>query len=91
MDETGGRWAPTGDIAPYWNWRGYQERAGQVYWNKKTPACRSKGPGKAECLLPPGHEGPCYGNGYDEWGPKGAIRWGETAHEARADVRRSPR
>lgn len=53
----------------------YRERAHAVYWNKGTRACRAKGPQKATCLLDPKHEGDHYGNGYDEWGPKGAISW----------------
>lgn len=56
----------------------YRERAQQVYWNKRFPACRAGGPRNAECLLDPGHEGPHYGNGFDTYGPIGATRWPAT-------------
>ena len=62
-------------IQPYWRNHPYKNRAREVYWNKSTPACRAKGPSKATCLLPPEHDGPHYGNGFDEWGPKGRTWW----------------
>lgn len=67
--------APSDAIAPYWRDHAYDNRARAVYWNKATPACRGTGPSKATCLLPPEHDGPHYGNGFDEWGPKGRIWW----------------
>jgi len=46
----------------------YDERAKAVYWDRE-PACSAKGPMKAECLLPKGHDGDHEGNGFDCWGP----------------------
>lgn len=53
----------------------YRSRARQVYWDRSFPACRAKGPSKAECLLPTDHDGDHFGNGYDKWGPKGSLGW----------------
>jgi hypothetical protein len=54
----------------------YSARARQVYWNKSFPACRAKGPSHAECLLNPRHEGTRhFGNGFDNYGPRGATWW----------------
>ncbi len=48
----------------------YQRRASLVYGDKSVPACRAKGPNKAECLLEPGHGGEYHeGNGFDAYGP----------------------
>lgn len=54
----------------------YHYRARAVYRDKGHPACRSKGgPHHAICMLLLGHEGDHYGSGYDEGGPKPALRW----------------
>jgi hypothetical protein len=50
-----------------------EERAQAVYWDR-APACRAKGPDKAECLLEVGHAGDHQGNGFDAWGPL-SRRW----------------
>lgn len=53
----------------------YHYRARVVY-RETTPACRAKGgPLHASCMLQPGHDGDHYGSGYDEGGPKPALRW----------------
>ena len=53
----------------------YQHRAATVY-RGSTAACRAKGgPDHASCLLLPRHDGDHYGSGYDEGGPKPALRW----------------
>lgn len=56
----------------------YEARARAVYWKpRKVEACLERGgPDKAQCLLSPKHDGPHYGNGFDEWGPKGPVEWG---------------
>lgn len=80
MGDPMGDWpAPSEDIAPYWDFSAYHARAQAVYWNPSTPACRARGgPHKAMCLLPPGHGGGLhYGNGFDEFGPKGAAWWAD--------------
>lgn len=46
----------------------FEERAKAVYWDRE-PACSAKGPTKAECLLPKGHDGDHEGNGFDAYGP----------------------
>ncbi len=46
----------------------FDERCKVTYWDK-GPACRAKGPTKAECLHLPGHDGIHEGNGYDDYGP----------------------
>lgn len=54
----------------------YHYRARTVYRDQGVPACRSKGgPLHAECMLQPGHDGDHYGSGYDDGGPKPALRW----------------
>jgi hypothetical protein len=63
-------------IEPYRSFDDYHKRARAVYWNKETPACRAKGPHKAECLLEPDHGGEWhYGNGFDTYGAKGPTHW----------------
>lgn len=60
------------DLSDWWK---YNRRSQAVHWHK-VPACR-KGAGHdyATCILTPGHPGPHYGNGHDEWGPKGPFQW----------------
>ena len=61
----------------------YDERAKYVYWEKGC-ACRAKGPIKAECLLPAGHEGDHEGNGFDSYGPIGQIWADKKKRKAKA-------
>lgn len=41
------------------------------------------------CLLPPEHDGPHYGNGFDAWGPKGPTWW-KAARMADEPLSREP-
>jgi hypothetical protein len=55
----------------------FDERARAVYWDRE-PSCGAKGPTKAECLLPAGHDGQHEGNGFDHIGPV-YRRWSRAA------------
>jgi hypothetical protein len=68
------RWSQPPDAL---EWNEYRLRAQEAYWDKSFPACRAAGPQHAECLLDEDHAGDHFGNGYDQWGPQGAIHWDE--------------
>lgn len=56
----------------------YRKRAKDAYWRPATvESCDARGPRDgATCLLDPDHRGgQHFGNGFDQWGPKGPYAW----------------